>query len=492
MPNKQGESLKPLYLFICFIISFSAAALNQEHKEQMLQDFFSNPNTFYHQGVEKEKPLRRGHFSIEKMLLKHHFSTKSRPSYNDQVEDLLPRAIIEKNLLKIDQLGLTQGEVERKPWSDDYWPIYRGILGARYSDDDFYYLEGWKESFDYIKANPAKDIFKQETSHHLLSPSEKYDLLLGKKNFSLTKNMWEQGSRYYYSSPDGIVAAWMGICHGWAAASYMVKRPLHAIKVLSFDQKTEILFYPSDIKALASLLWASTSYPSHFISSRCRQTEPAENREGRTIQKECLDTNAATFHLSLVNGIGLMKKSFVMDSSYDYEVWNQPIVSYKYEYFNPRTKKVSMNLEDSLILSQNFESDPFSQYRAFETRYIVGVSVEVSYTVETSPTQNLYDSELMDEMNTVHYLYDLELDQEKNIIGGEWYHKMHPDFLWTPAYNTRAKTQMDYYLLSRDKWDGKKALPTDIKKMAQKMAKQGKPLAYIIESLIEISQKEMN
>jgi hypothetical protein len=42
------------------------------------------------------------------------------------------------------------------------------------------------------------------------------------KIFTLTQANAE-GGRYYYENY-GNVEAWMGICHGWAPASYMMKR----------------------------------------------------------------------------------------------------------------------------------------------------------------------------------------------------------------------------------------------------------------------------
>ena len=64
--------------------------------------------------------------------------------------------------------------------------------------------------------------FVTELTVGLLSPSEKYDLLVGDKNFTLTKAMWNEGLGYY--NRNGSVERWMGICHGWAIAAYMYPR----------------------------------------------------------------------------------------------------------------------------------------------------------------------------------------------------------------------------------------------------------------------------
>ena len=38
----------------------------------------------------------------------------------------------------------------------------------------------------------------------------------------------------------------------------------------------------------------------------------------------------------------------VIDNTFSYEVWNQPLVGYNYSYFNPRNKQRTKNLDDEL------------------------------------------------------------------------------------------------------------------------------------------------
>ena len=54
--------------------------------------------------------------------------------------------------------------------------------------------------------------------------SEKYDALIGDKSGALTRRMWLEGKGYYDAS--GKVETWMGICHGWSPAAYMLDRPV--------------------------------------------------------------------------------------------------------------------------------------------------------------------------------------------------------------------------------------------------------------------------
>src|SRR5688572_29322977 len=122
----------------------------------------------------------------------------------------------------------------------------------------------------------------------------------------------------------------MGYCHGWSPASFMMERPKHVIKVTAADGRTQIPFYPSDIKALATALWANANPPIRFISGRCESKKPKEDRNGRVTDPDCFDTNPGAWHLAVVNQVGVSKRSFVFDSSYDYEVWTQPAYSYEY------------------------------------------------------------------------------------------------------------------------------------------------------------------
>jgi hypothetical protein len=43
----------------------------------------------------------------------------------------------------------------------------------------------------------------------------------------------------------------------------------------------------------------------------------------------CIDTNPGTLHLLLANLIGIERKSFVFDRTFDDEVWNQPLRGYR-------------------------------------------------------------------------------------------------------------------------------------------------------------------
>lgn len=269
-------------------------------------------------------------------------------------------------------------------------------------------------------------------------------------------------------------------------------RPSKAITVLAADGKTKIKFYPSDIKALASSLWATNNVETRFVGGRCNVKEPKHNASGRILDQDCFDSNPGTWHMGIVNQIGLSKRSFVMDATFDYEVWNQPVYGYNYTYFNPQTKKSVKSIAEASVSIDEFTKDKFKSFRSKDAATVVGVAMDVTYVVETRPTAQRTDSENADAHKTVQYLYDLELDRKGQIIGGEWWHNAHPDFMWTPTPKARALTAGDQYLIQRgldkDGWDGKSAIPASWKSIAQRTAKaNGSPLGLVVESLIQLS-----
>lgn len=445
-----------------------------------IADFYKDPGKYYYLTPLKKFPTKKYAKRISRNF------QKSAPFSNDNVRRLFPYDHIEKNLVRIDKLNIYNAQVKTSPWSDDYWPIYKGVAAARYAVADFNSIYNWNEAFNYVERLPYHSS-ESDAFIDNLSPAEKFDLLLG-KDFLLTQKMWETGKKYFDRS--GSVEKWMGICHGWAPASIMTARPKHAIEVKAYDGRM-IRFYPSDLKALSSLLWANAKYESFFIGGRCNTSTPSRDDSGRIEQRECRDNNAATFFMAVTHGLGVKKESFVIDATYDYEVWNQPLKSYEFSYFNPLNQRVGRNLNQAIVKASDFKDDPFKHYRHPKTQYIIGVQMELEYVVESSPSHLNYDSEKLDLSNSAQYSFDLELDHNFNIIGGEWYHDQHPDFLWRPKRNTQALSQFDLYLMSEPKWDGSSPLNYKVRNLAKRSALKGIPLAFIVNSLIKKSNQEI-
>jgi hypothetical protein len=385
----------------------------------------------------------------------------------------------------IDAAGLASAKLPETPWSSDYWPTYLGILGRRYADPKFPASRTWKKNFEHIQAHPFEEIVKSGDKQAIerLAPSEKYDLLVGDANGALTASMWDEGKSY--DEQLGKVEAWMGICDGWAAASYMLPRPRRDVTALAADGKTTLRFYPDDIKALACLLWAKARTSVRFIGGRSNDKKPKADEVGRLLAPEAFDINPGTFHLVCVNQIGVSRRSFIMDATYDYEVWNQPITAYEYTYFNPQTMQAAPDLKSAIVSRGDFTKDRFSKYRGAETAAFVGVYMRVRYIGETRPSHVPTDAPERDLIVSVDYTYDLELDADGQIIGGEWYKNAHPDFLWSPPPGARAATPADYF--ARGEWDPAKPMPAAWRKAAWRASPGMLPLAKIVERLIQLA-----
>lgn len=404
----------------------------------------------------------------------------------NRAENLVER-LVHRTPEQIEAAGLTSAKLDESPWSDDYWALYLGVLGKRYADPSFPESDDWHENYDYVQRHPAREVLAQGAAAiDLLSPAEKYDLLVGDSTMSLTKRMWAEGKYYYDRS--GEVESWMGICHGWAPASYSLPRPTRSVEVLAADGRTRLRFYPSDIKGLASLLWANADTVSRFVGGRCNDKEPATDANGRFTSPKCFDTNPGTFHLCAVNQLGVARRSMVIDATFDYEVWNQPLYSYRTAYFNPERRRYVPTLAEAYVRRDDFTRDPFRAYRSAKAAGFVGVMCQVYYTVETNPSHAPNDGPDRDKLRGARYLYDLELDAEGVIIGGEWYTNRHPDFLWTPPPGTRARTPADTY--ATGSWPAGQPIPEHWRRPAWRASDSASPspLAAIVERLIELSR----
>ncbi|QTR49548.1 hypothetical protein [Candidatus Thiothrix anitrata] len=483
-----------------------------DDREQQLNDdlkaFHQDPVTFMNRQVPKQDALGNPVQGVtlfsddaiisqtyvdardeqrQQMLLDNgEVATRAAIAANDRAENLVD-TFKYKKLEDMEAAGLMKATLDESPWSDDYWAIYKGVLGARYADPNFPADSDWKKNQDYIRANPSAAILSSGSAARInrLSPAEKYDALVGDSGESLTRYGWAEGKRYYDAS--GEVESWMGICHGWAPAAYMLGRPTKAI-TLKTPNNVPITFYPSDIKALTSLLWANAASPTKFIGGRCNDKDPATDpATGRITSAQCFDTNPGTWHMAIVNQIGVSRRSMVLDVTYDYEVWNQPIYAYEYRYYNPKTSSAQTTLAAATVAIDDFTNDKFRAFRSPTAKFVVGVQMVVSYVVETSPTQRTEDNPSYDAIQKATYYYELELDANKIIIGGEWYQNKHPDFLWTPGKTARAQTR--YETQATGTWKQAEAVPAAWRASAKAAAStQGAPLAAIVEQMIKFSR----
>lgn len=391
------------------------------------------------------------------------------------------------NLADLEQRRLTGATLSRMPWNDSYWPLYKGMTGRRYADPSFPDSNDWSVNRAYVQQRPASAVFasRDRSRINALSPAEKYDIAVGDYSYGLTNYAWNQGQKY---SRNGRVARWMGICHGWAAAASMLARfPSTPVTVTSANGYP-ILFYPQDVKALQSMLWANANVPTRFIGSRCNVSKPARNGNGRIIDPKCFDVDPGTWHIAVANQLGRYQRSFVMDSTFDLEVWNFPIVSYRLTYFNPQNWKESSKLSSSVIRMNQFGLDKFREFRSSRATYVVGIKMDVSHLNAIEPTRSNSNKP---SLKTVRYIYDLELDGAMNIVGGEWYSNIHPDFLWTYNVGRQAIATGESKILSEN-WSPFTPVPMHWGAVAQKASARGQPLFALLRQLGSVEYDDMS
>ncbi|HIA01280.1 MAG TPA: hypothetical protein EYN66_05135, partial [Myxococcales bacterium] len=144
----------------------------------------------------------------------------------------------------------------------------------------------------------------------------------------------------------------------------------------------------------------------------------------------CADTNAGTFHVVITNMLGIQKRAFVEDRTFDDQVWNQPVRSFE----------VTLNSEMSSKKANELigVSDGSSSYKfnagAVSYRHI---KTTLKYISESNQhTDGNLESTIDVYTHVDKYEYVLEMDKHGRIVGGEWVgtsKTAHPDFIWVPT-----------------------------------------------------------
>lgn len=415
-----------------------------------------------------------------------------------------PKALT--SVYDISRMGLDRARPKNVPWSGSYWPLNQGMIASPYQDRtmirpwQFVTWEGNVKRFESRKKDYLTYVEKMtDDDLAFLAPSEKYDLLLNDKGYDLSTKIWDYAWRWGDSkkqgfitqidlpSPDFIVpeanrfmALWEGICHGWATAAGHVPEPKKIVNVVLADGR-EVPFYPDDIKALVSLLWANSMIQENVMleGNRCWNKRPETDKHGRYIDVPnanippgfenvpgCGDIHPGMFHLTLANVTGKQGRSFIVDINPKAPVANQPVSGYKFKYFNVETGEES-NLNNAVLAYSAYRHvDPFKSARTPNVRSIVGVEVEFEYTDYYTPGMYKETEESPNKFKELKYLYDLELDAKGNIIGGQWRLSkkgsrtlisgdFKPDFLWVIP-----KDYKKYFTaVNLEKWDVRSGKP---------------------------------
>lgn len=282
-----------------------------------------------------------------------------------------------------------RGDVRDKKrfWSGDHWPLKKGSINRRWNAPVRIGFNHRSPTREELLAMPQEKIAQ-------LSPSEKYDLLMGQYDYPLRKEVSQ-------ISANENAEMWEGLMNGWALSSYLHFEP--TAKTLLNPDGVEIPFGSEDIKGLLAYYY---SY-HHTPVSTGIVGKPCEIRG-------CVDdVTAATFHLALANRIGVAKKPLMMDLERTRDIWNHPVVAYETEYRG--NAEVTSNVTPG-------------------THSVVRLKTTVTYINEALNMTWGPVHGTMDQVETKQvYQYWLHLDKDARIIGGEWKSNERPDFLWTTS-----------------------------------------------------------
>jgi len=199
--------------------------------------------------------------------------------------------------------------------------------------------------------------------------------------------------------------------------------------------------------------------------------------EGRVTDPNCFDVNPGDWHIALVNMIGARKESFVIDAAETSEVWNHPVVSYQLQFYD--ATDINRRASSYRDVIREIARTPNLRHRATrsaQAKYVVGVVSTALITVETMPGTT------GDENSTVTFVYDLELDANMRIVGGEWRDKARPDFIWRPRPGTKPTLPADS--ISLDMW---RMGDANWRRGSLMNSAKGAPLRQLVEELFRIS-----
>jgi hypothetical protein len=241
----------------------------------------------------------------------------------------------------------------------------------------------------------------------------------------------------------------------------MVRSIQYELNKDTHDQQSfNIPFYPDDIKALATVMWAnisgfgsaSSSLNSHdwgqsgimpIVGQTCLSKNPKRDSTGHLVDQACRDMNPATFHLIVTHLMGQQKQSFVIDVNYNSPINNHPVNRYQFLYFDPLTGKKG-SFESSLRKRNDFNTDISSSLRNQRTTSIVGVKMLLQTTNWKNLSHDHTDSDSNDHFLKKEFIYDLELDENGTIIDGQW--RGNSKNLQSLSKNLRGKPQHPDYL----------------------------------------------
>lgn len=391
----------------------------------------------------------------------------------DQPRRIAPA--VEMNLKHIDQATAHSANANHVPWSDIGWKANNGLVNERYLDPEYRARGSLGEKQSYtqersvdrllaLPPGPGRDAWIAR-----LSPAEKYDLIVGSVHGGLAEHI--DGFLRQSVGGDGTFPTWWGLCEGSAPASMYYPEPANSVMVRAGAYRLDVPFYPSDIKALATMIWSRFNEQLDLPEAGGQCTRSGEG---------CEDNNPGTFHAALHHFLERAPGILVAEVDPTPVVWNFPVVGFTESYFNPQTKQAVGSLAEASVSREAWAADPRKGKRAPGTAYVVGVKTEFRYATNQPGTSPMKSTKRRVLSRTVSY--ELELGQDWKILGGEWLAGKHPDLLWAVPPGTVPDTVGDAMLPPGTEVNGEQ-----LRAAAQASSARMVPLRYVVEQLVRRS-----
>jgi len=312
---------------------------------------------------------------------------------------------------------------EKISWTTSLWSWSQGGLLRRYYDKILEYdLRNAKGNTLALLENhlfskyPLERQLSSERNRQLLSPLEKYDLLVGNIDLKNSKRQsyWREITSHRQWRPfHYFIPSWKGHCDSVAHAGTIFP-PAHKSVSLSLPHwPYKITFYPYDIQALG--LYVVDNFSK---STSIDQIGSVKNCP--TSLQKCA-ASPGSFHLSLYWYLNFLNKSFFFDRTIKNQVWNFTLYGYDFSFFNIKNKKTFSTLRENIVSIETLSSWEKNN-RHPKTRYIIGVKNKLTFNDFSGPSL-MPQIAHFERSQKKSYYYDLELDEEYNILpkAGQWY-----------------------------------------------------------------------
>ena len=290
-----------------------------------------------------------------------------------------------------------QGKSNKVAWADTYWPTYKDSINDRWQGAGVLSpVEKWDKAFnEWVEPDGFMDLAPYDASDCSWDP-EYYEALGPAADWvSRNKGNWrshngidddgdgladtdECGFGDEAKDRDGV-ETWWGLCHAWVPAAILEDEPQRAV------EHNGVTFDVADLKAL--LVLQHDRSDAFMLGGRCNESDVERDDTGRLSQAQCRDVNAGSFHVIVTNFLGLQSRPIAEDRTFDYEVWNQPVVAYDI------TSQEELSVEEvNALLNVAAEPDPEAQPTSDEE-----IAAVLRAANELDETALIADAELREE-----------------------------------------------------------------------------------------------